>query len=69
MFISNTATVAMMIPIANQVAKGITQDDTSTMDGHKKRNMLLMAIAYAANIGGTGLITGSPPNLVVQNVS
>ena len=27
-----------------------------------------MAVAYSANIGGTGVITGSPPNLVVPQV-
>jgi len=33
-----------------------------------ERNFLLLAVAYAANIGGTGVITGSPPNLVVPDV-
>ena len=32
---------------------------------HQKRNMLLLSVAYAANIGGTGILTGSPTNLVV----
>ena len=32
---------------------------------HRVRNMLLLSVAYAANIGGTGILTGSPPNLVV----
>ena len=31
------------------------------------RTMLLLAVAYAANIGGTGLVTGSPPNLVLPS--
>jgi di/tricarboxylate transporter len=34
----------------------------------RHRNLLLMAVAYSANIGGTGVITGSPPNLVVPQV-
>merc|ERR1719189_3486536 len=34
----------------------------------RQRNLLLMAVAYSANIGGTGVITGSPPNLVVPEV-
>ncbi len=69
MFVSNTATVAMMIPIANEVAKGIAVAQGKSINGHKTRNMLLMSIAYAANIGGTAMMTGSPPNLVVENVN
>lgn len=32
-----------------------------------ERNFLLLSIAYASNIGGTGVVTGSPPNLVVPD--
>jgi Na+/H+ antiporter NhaD/arsenite permease-like protein len=34
----------------------------------RQKNVLLIAVAYAANIGGTGVITGSPPNLVILEV-
>ncbi len=34
----------------------------------RQKNLLLISVAYAANIGGTGVITGSPPNLVVPQV-
>jgi len=35
---------------------------------NRRRNAMLLAVAYSANIGGTGVITGSPPNLVVPQV-
>eukprot|EP00093_Oithona_nana_P005229 05229.XXX_19647_17798_1 [CDS] Oithona nana genome sequencing. len=61
MWISNTATTAMMIPLVNAITNALYQDK---MD-HGKRNILLLSIAYAANIGGTGTVTGSPTNLIV----
>merc|ERR1712098_902074 len=36
-----------------------------TLSKEVSRNLLLLSVAYASNIGGTGVITGSPPNLVV----
>jgi len=44
----------------NVTVKENTEEET-------ERNFLLLAVAYAANIGGTGVITGSPPNLVVPD--
>ena len=55
MFISNTATVAMMIPIVDALCNAIFKNQTYD---HQKRNLLLLSVAYAANIGGTGFITG-----------
>ena len=43
--------------------------DKRSAEVERQRNLLLMAVAYSANIGGTGVITGSPPNLVVPEVS
>ena len=43
-------------------------DPNENQKEETERNFLLLAVAYAANIGGTGVITGSPPNLVVPDV-
>ena len=60
--------------LTNKVLKEITNNKEE--ENNKKlstqhevsRNYLLLACAYASNIGGTGVITGSPPNLVVLSV-
>jgi sodium-dependent dicarboxylate transporter 2/3/5 len=54
MIISNTATVLLMIPIAVTLAAKTGMD----------RKMLLLACAFAANIGGAGLLVGTPPNVM-----
>ena len=56
MWISNTATVLMMLPIALAV---ITQSPDK-----KLALPLLLAIAYGSSIGGLGTPIGTPPNLV-----
>lgn len=56
MWISNTATTLMMLPIALAV---ITQSPDK-----KLAIPLLLAIAYGSSIGGLGTPIGTPPNLV-----
>ncbi|MBK6957185.1 MAG: SLC13/DASS family transporter [Nitrosomonas sp.] len=56
MWISNTATVLMMLPIALAV---IAQSPDK-----KLAIPLLLAIAYGSSIGGLGTPIGTPPNLV-----
>lgn len=63
MWISNTATTAMMFPIALGVL--------STFNSEKEKNssasfgvILLLTLAYSASIGGIGTPIGSPPNLI-----
>jgi sodium-dependent dicarboxylate transporter 2/3/5 len=58
MWMSNTATTAMMIPLAMGILGGMGEA------GKRAGNacFLLLGLAYAASIGGLGTIIGSPPN-------
>ena len=57
MWISNTATTAMMLPVALGLLTRINKN------GDYKINLfVLLGLAYSANIGGIGTIVGSPPN-------
>ena len=67
MWISNTATAVMMLPIASSVtsllAKEIVQKDDEKFK--KFSTGLMLSIAYAASIGGIATIIGTPPNVVM----
>jgi solute carrier family 13 (sodium-dependent dicarboxylate transporter), member 2/3/5 len=60
MWISNTATAAMMYPIA--IATGALFGDGDEARG--LRTALMLGVAYAASIGGMGTLLGTPPNLI-----
>lgn len=59
MWISNTATAVMMLPIALSVIKAL-----SMKEGSKFSESMLLGVAYSASIGGMATIIGTPPNLV-----
>ena len=70
MWISNTATTAMMAPIGAGIvgatAEILAKKDGRAVDPRRLRfgtGMMLMA-AYAASAGGIGTPVGSPPNLI-----
>ena len=63
MWISNTATTLMMIPIALTVATTILGERASS---HRFTIALLIGCAWAASIGGLGTYIGTPPNLFVK---
>ena len=60
MWISNTATVLMLIPIALAV---LQDSDDKAMGA-----ALIMGIAYAASLGGIGTPIGTPPNIIFMSV-
>ena len=67
MWISNTATSVMMLPIALSVVD-LLQDKQEGSPSKEYRRFalgLMLSIAYAANIGGTTTIIGTPPNVVL----
>jgi sodium-dependent dicarboxylate transporter 2/3/5 len=62
MFISNTATTVMMLPIAISV---INQFDFSEKRKKRFGKALMLSIAYSASIGGIATLIGTPTNLVL----
>ena len=55
-FVSNTGTVALMLPIVVSLAKGADMSPSR----------LLMPLAFASSMGGMLTLIGTPPNLVIQ---
>lgn len=58
MWMSNTATTAMMLPLALGILSQFKMADQNPGNTH----FLLLGLAYSSSIGGLGTIVGSPPN-------
>ncbi|WP_106496604.1 SLC13 family permease [Lentibacillus sp. Marseille-P4043] len=71
MWISNTATAMMMVPIGlaiiYQVSEALKDDDS--IDTSKENfgfgKALMLGIAYSASLGGVGTLIGTPPNTLL----
>lgn len=59
MWVSNSVTVAMLLPLTLGVVNLLGKEDTG--------RYFLLGIAYSASIGGISTIVGSPPNLIGVN--
>ena len=67
MWISNTATAVMMLPIGVAIIKQFGAK-TSKKREKKLGRALMLSIAYSASIGGFASLIGTPPNLVLAGV-
>ncbi len=56
-FVSNTGTVALMLPIVVSMA----------VSANVSPSRFLMPLAFASSMGGMATLIGTPPNLVIQN--
>ena len=64
MWISNTASVMVMMPIAISIIDKTAEKITDHILIKKLGLSLLLGIAYAADIGGMATLVGTPPNMV-----
>ncbi len=66
MWISNTASTVVMLPIAMSVIKLLIDDeDGFTKDDQNFALSIMLGIAFSANAGGVATIIGTPPNSVL----
>jgi sodium-dependent dicarboxylate transporter 2/3/5 len=67
MWISNTATATMLLPIGLAVYARAAEH-LNEADSQKLITAMMLGIAYSCSIGGVGTLIGTPPNLAMQRI-
>lgn len=67
MFISNTATAIMMMPIGLSIILRL-EDEFGSEKTHTFAISLMLGIAYASSIGGIATLVGTVPNLIFERI-
>ncbi|MCF3649878.1 SLC13 family permease [Synoicihabitans lomoniglobus] len=65
MWVSNTATALMMLPIAISVIALLPEELRDKPENRAFATALLLAVAYGATTGGMGTLIGTPPNALL----
>ncbi len=64
MWISNTATTAMMFPIGLSIVSHLTEGRESERGSREFAMAMMLMAAFGASVGGIGTPIGTPPNLI-----
>jgi len=69
MWVSNTATSLMLIPVALTVASAVVGKDEGEQSAVQRSFIAacILAVAYGASIGGVGTLIGTPPNVILAS--
>ncbi|MEQ8349504.1 MAG: DASS family sodium-coupled anion symporter [Sneathiellaceae bacterium] len=65
MWVSNTAAVVLMLPVAISIVTVVEGLQRDAGEARRFALALLLGIAYAASIGGMGTLIGTPPNALL----